>query len=267
MPEVHVVHPIDIPSHQIKRALLDACEKRQWKYTSSPTRRRAVRDSRDILIRTNVLNPQQATQLYAGLHRRHVGVIQLLKTYVPITPNPKGRSRDYLSLSQFVRYKAFYSAIDPRNFSARQAEVAMSAMENWISATDHCTGESDARCLPLYVFSADYTRYAMDTDSGRQQFNTIHGPQGSRVDKSGFRWTRARDMHGGQVLHVAGRPLIKGFHWDVGHATRTRGAKTVSNTVSIWKVLPRGHVNIYPDSFIRKGHDSFAIFRDKKGPR
>ena len=68
-------------------------------------------------------------------------------------------------------------------------------------------------------------------------------------------------------MHIAGRPLINGFHWDVMLGSRTRGSKKVSNTVEIWKIPPHGHINIYPDAHIRKGQKSTKItVAKRKGP-
>ena len=117
------------------------------------------------------------------------------------------------------------------------------------------------------MFSAHRSRYDLDATYGRQQFNRDHGPQESRSDKNGLDWKRAHDMHGREVLHIAGRPLINGFHSDVMPGLRTRGSKKVSTTVEIWKMPPHGHINIYPDAHIRKGHKSTKITVPKrKGP-
>lgn len=243
--------------NSIECDLQEACERRDWKYLRHKTVPVSMRDHRDRDVRTHVLNPEQATQLYVRLHRRFVGVMQLKKTHVPITPNPKGNLKDFLLLRQFTKYKSFFHTIGPSGLRAEQAEEVLSAMGNWIAAINDSAGESDPRCLPLHVFSAHRIRN-LDAPDDRQQFNKEHGRQQSRYDKNGFHWERAHDMHGREVLYVAGRPLIKGFHWDVG--LRTRGAKKVANTVAIWKVPSHGHVNIYPDAHIRKGHKSIKIY-------
>ena len=165
-----------------------------------------------------------------------------------LRPVPRRYLKDYISLYQFARYKSFFHTIDPSEFKAQQAEKMLSAMEHWITQINDFAGESDPRCLPLHVFHARRSCYDLDAADGRKQFNKDHPPQGSRTDKNGIDWKRAHDMHGREVLQIAGRCLIKGFHWDAMPGSRTSGSKTVSNTVAIWKVSADGHVNIYPDA-------------------
>ena len=250
------------PPNSIESDLLDACARRNWKYEPHKTVPQSVRDDRDRDVRTHVLKPEQATQLYQRLHRGFVGVMQLQKTHVPITPSPRRYLKDYISLYQFARYKSFFHTIDPSEFKAQQAEKMLSAMEHWITQINDFAGESDPRCLPLHVFHARRSCYDLDAADGRKQFNKDHPPQGSRTDKNGIDWKRAHDMHGREVLQIAGRCLIKGFHWDAMPGSRTSGSKTVSNTVAIWKVSADGHVNIYPDAKIRKGKNCTKIYGD-----
>ena len=214
-------------------------------------------------IRTLVLDTQLATKLYVRIHRRPIGVFQLDGVHVPISPNPSSVTKDYATLYEFVRYKAFYSDISPGSSYDQQAEALTAEMEQWISVANKCEGENDPRCLPFHVFRTKQIDYDLNIQSDRQRFNRQHGNQSSRNDDNGLLWDRpsGSGIHGGQAVQVAGRTLVAGFHWDVSAASRAKGTKMVSNTRAIWKIERNGYVNIYPDEHIRGGKRSFQIRR------
>lgn len=214
------------------------------------------------MVRAHLLHYHQATELYIRLHFRNIGIVQVDETHVPVTPNPRNSLRYFLPLQQFFRYKALHRRINIGVSADQEAERVAVDLEDWIAQSNKCEGENDPRCLPFHVFSANPKHYDLDAPSGRRRFNQDHGPQGSRRDIKGLQWdrTNARDMHGRQALRVAGRQLIRGFHWDVSIGSRATGPTEVSNTAEIWRVEEEGYVNIYPDAEFRSGRNSTRIY-------
>ena len=261
VPEIWLFQPEGVP-RTISRALKSLCTDRGWTFEQRNTLRRSLPDHRSRKVRAHLLHYQHATELYIRMHSRNIGVVQVDKTHVPVTPNPKTSLRYFLPLQQFVRYKALHRRIDLGAFADQEAERVAIGLEDWIAQSNKCEGEKDPRCLPFHVFLANLNRYDLDVPDGRRRFNEDHGSQGSRRDNNGLHWDRpsARDMHGRRSLHVAGCRLVQGFHWDVSISSRTTGATELSNTAEVWKVWGDGYVNIYPDAQIRAGRQCARIF-------
>ena len=236
------------------------CQRRGWRLEQYTTMSQSL-FHKGRNIRTPVLDSQQATKLYIRIHRRQVGIVYSDDTHVPVTPNPSSSIKDYVALHEFVRYKAFCRRIDPSCFNEQQAELMAAEMDRRVALDNKCEGENDPRCLPFHIFRQKKTDYDLDIQSDRQRFNKHHGSQSSRRDDNELLWDRPSGsrMHGGQALQVAGRSLVAGFHWDVSVAPKSKGTKMVSNTKAIWKIERNGHINIYPDEYIRGGKRSFQI--------
>ena len=188
----------------VKEAIRAICRKREWRFEQYSTIPRSLFD-RGRYISVHVLNSQQATKLYVRIHRKSVGIVQFDDAYVPVTPSPK--SKDYVSLDEFVKYKAFYGRIDPSCLHEQQADVLARGLEDWIALPNRCEGENDPRCLPLHVFRPRPNNYDLNSQSGRQRFNKDHGAQSSRRDDNELLWNRPHGsgMHGGQELQISGR--------------------------------------------------------------
>lgn len=230
------------------------CEARGWTLVHRNTVRKSVQyKGRDI--RAYVIHQQHATELYSEIHRGSVGVLQLSDTHVPITPNPK--KRDYVPLSTFVRYKAFFHPIREDRITEQTVDQIANSFQEWIDLMN-CTGEDDPRCLPFHVFCAKEDGYNLNIIGDRQRFESHHRMHNFRRDGNDLDWKRpvARQMHGRETLQVAGRELIRGFHWDVSNGA---GSQRIYTTSEIWQLGPRGYVNIYPDAYIR-GKQAKRIF-------
>ena len=249
-------------SRSISRALKSVCTDRGWKFEQRTAFRRSVPDHRNRDVRAHLLDPQQATELYNGMHLRNTGVIEVDRVFVPATACPRNRLRDYLPLRQFVRYKALHKRIGRGASGDLWAEQTADDFQDWIDRSDKCEGENDPRCLPFHVFSTIPEDYDLDAPEDRRRFNKGHGSQGSRSDSEGLQWDRpnAREMHGRQALHVAGRSLVRGFHWDVSIGSRASGPTEVSSTKEIWRIWGEGYVNVYPDAGFRSGKGSARIY-------
>ena len=191
---------------------------------------------------------------------KRIGVWQVGDAYVPIIPKPKNSPKHYVTLRQFIRYKAFHCRIDP-NKLIESLERSAVRFKSWIDTT-RCDGEGDPRCLPFHVFKTDLEEYDLDTPAGRRGFARRYGQQGNRTDGNGIRWERpvARQMHGQPVLQVAGRTLTRGFHWDVTSSRRKSKSWTLATTSEEWEIERNGHVNVYPNAQIRGSKASRRIF-------
>ena len=248
-PEVWLFYPRGYPS-RIRDAVAARCEEIGWHYES----RHSTRFESGIGRKFQIVSPDVATELYESIHRRRVGVWEVLGTSAPIIPNPKPNPRHYRRLSMFVRYKAFHAQLDPEKFDADWMQQEK-AFKMWMKAIN-CEGESDPRCLPFHVFANSVEEYDLNGDGGRKKFSNHHGSQGSRRDDESRIWERAKALHGSDVVTIAGRDLVKGFHWDVSAGNVFK----VATTSEIWQVRKNGYINVYPDARIRGTQSSKQLF-------
>ena len=231
-------------SDRVRKAIRAACAARKWSVQERPTR----------LVRTpfgntlQIIEPRDAVAVYQRLHRAHVAVVRLDAPRICVEP-PEDRaiSRELtLSLFRFTQYKAF-SVLIAANTAAPL--LWMPDFENWATNV-HCSNEHDPRCLPFPVFYADATYKELNTPEGRQRFEERHHSKGGRRDLNELRWElNPGAFHAHETLHVAGRPLPKGFHWDVQNDGR-RGR--ISSPLQVWIV--KSYVNVFPDGCIRGKH-------------
>lgn len=252
-PEVWLFYPRG-SGHYVRDAVRSKCRDRDWSCVERTTSRLRIPQGRPI----QRANTEDATSLYRSIHTRRIGVWQMGDADVPVIPRPKKSPNHYVTLRQFVRYKAFHCRIDPNKLDESLEESAIS-FKSWIDTTG-CDGEGDPRCLPLHVFEAESGEYNLDTHEGRRQFEVNHGRQSSRLDRKGLRWDRppARQMHGQPIIQVAGRELARGFHWDV--TSSRRNSWTVETTSEKWKIGRNGYANIYPNAHIRGAKSATRIY-------
>jgi len=197
--------------------------------------------------RVELLSPADAAGLYRELHRAPTLVLTFAAAMVRRDPSrdPPVR-RAAMTLQEFVAYKALFGLIRGHN----DLPSIFARFSSWMGGV-HCSGESDARVLPLHVFSAGPRRPDLHTSEGAAAFREQHGPASSRIDGDRVKWKRAdkNAFHGGSSLNVAGYSLPAGMHWDVsrrGHSIR------LTNSNQVWRLSGnRAYVNVYPDSHIR----------------
>ena len=244
-PEVWLFYPRgDQGNHRTIRAQIKArCSDSGWGYRELSTTRIVLSEGRFI----RKITPEDATNLYRSVHARRIGVWQVGDADVPVIPDPKNNPRHYVPLHRFIKYKAFHRDIDPKKLAHEWAEFAR-LFQSWIEKTA-CLGESDPRCLPFHVFKTDIDKYDLDKETGRKRFENDYKRRNSRLDDEDRLWNRPTfgQMHGREILQVAGRELMRGFHWDVN----SRGKCKISNTWEVWEVQPNGYVNVYPNAHIR----------------
>lgn len=232
-----------VQTSEIRAQLRRASRERQW--TLQERVSRIVQTTTAGRTRS-LLEARDADALYRRLHRSWVAVLSFEETFVSVDPrDPRPRiDRKILRLEELVRYKSFSWRTDPARWVL---EDFVEAFDEWRAGTN-CEGEHDPRCLPLHIFAT--TRADLASEVGRSAFSALHGPASGRIDRCGNRWrTPGRDVHGREVLAVAGHALRSGFHWDV---SPERGAAKLSGLTEIWAV--RDYVNIAPDGHFRGRH-------------
>ena len=248
--EAWILYP-DVRSGDTRHArntLRRACRQRGWDVQERSSSRAQINTEGRWAF---VLSSSDATHLYRQMHRAAVAVVSLGKTLVPIHPRIEDaiRTSSLQRLRTYSLYKAFYVDLSD---SATSLVAWMEGFEEWCSAV-WCEGEHDSRCLPLHVFQCDGS--GLESAQGRAAFDDRHGCGASRTDSQGRRWSlKPHDFHGQPQLHVAGKPLRCGFHWDVQPANRST---LITTTSEVWKVT--GYVNVYPDAAIRGGNSRYAV--------
>ena len=151
-----------------------------------------------------------------------------------------------IGLATFVRYKSLAARL-PRE----PAEVSnqLEAYEAWCELVE-CEGGRDPRCLPFHIFKSGNSD--LDTPERRRHFDDIHGTGARRQDDNELAWDlKPGGFHGRDILHVAGRELPPGFHWDVS----VDRARTITTPTEQWRVSK--YVNVAPDANVR-GRAPFA---------
>lgn len=243
---------------RLKRTLRGLCANQEiiWqKRQSMPTRSREGR-------LYNLLTPEDAWNLYKRIHRSLVGVCEFGQTYVQNDPSRKGNFFDGLTrLSEYVRYKALFLEISP----ADNVEACRNALDNFqnLVVNTECEGDNDPRCLPFHVFKkSDKWEFPLETNDGRRRFFQIHGSPAKRIDYRELIWTRGA-RHGSEKIHVAGKELSTGFHWDVSHPGKGGQSLRVYNSNQVWKLDKGGYVNVYPDAYLRKGNRAKRLWPSK----
>ena len=252
-PEVWLFYPKG-HGHSTRDAVRSKCREMGWSCVDRTTSKLRIPQGRPI----QRVNPEDATNLYRSIHTKRIGVWQVGDADVPVVPKPRNSPNHYVTLRQFVRYKAFHCRIDPSRFGESWEESAAN-FKSWIGAIG-CEGEGDPRCLPFHMFEAEPREYDLDTPDGRRQFENSHGRQNSRLAHNGLRWDRptAGQMHGQPILHIAGRTLMQGFHWDV--TSSRRNSWTVATASEAWKIERNGYVNIYPNAHVRKSKSATRVY-------
>ena len=190
-----------------------------------------------------LLEPSDAYQLYKALHRQPVVVFQLAKTRILIDPSAGPTERNVMSLRGFVRYKGFFALASAEEDWRDAIEPARA----WVGGC-FCTGENDARALPLHCFCPDDVWQGLDTD--QSDFEKKHGKGGSRVDAKARSWNKPNGLHGRELDTVAGYTLRQGFHWDVEAG---RNVSTIGNAKERWSIGKDGYINVYAGAGIRGG--------------
>ena len=256
--EIWLFRP-DASAHLYKSvadALRDVCEGENWEFQERRIHYERVPQGRPL---AKILN-EDATNLYKRLHRARVGVWQIGDARAPATPQPRHARKDYVSLADFVRHKAFHARLPRREF-AESWRAHLCEFQEWLSVTG-CENEADPRWLPFHIFDTRFDIGRLASAGGRSDFRAEHGPQSSRTDAKRRRWKRpSGPLHGREILNVAGRELARGFHWDVSARSSSFELATSSETRIIRK---GGYINVYPDGYMRGGNGARKVYSHRK---
>lgn len=201
------------------------------------------------------LRPRDAHELYGLLHRRRCLVLALTAAFVRADPSQTPpRRRRAITVEQFVAHKAAVKLVR----GAADAQSAIEAFERWPGA-DECVDEADPRILPMHSFSHLAVYPPLNTSAFRDAFKRTYGGAARRQDTESRTWARAdrAAFHGGEALTVALAGLQAGFHWDVTTTTRKKSRLLCANEV--WR-LGRGHINVYPDGYVRSRSDAKKVW-------
>ena len=192
----------------------------------------------------SVLNPQDTESLYRLIHSSRC--IVALTGDVRVRLNPRAdpiAERAVIPIEKFVRYKA--SAVLIR--SSQELQIGLTRADTAVNQLQS-NGTTDPRILPLHLFcpSADYSD--LNSNPGQAAFARSHGRASRRTDSENRHWSNG-PAHGNTTLVVGGKPLPRGFHWDVASTLET----SLMNGWEIWKIVRNGYANISPDASIRQG--------------
>jgi len=231
------------------------CERRGWAH-------RLVRAE----LRTNsagkliaLLDPELASNLYQRSHRTRLGVLATVDAHVRLNPTRHVLDEKWLCrLPRLVRYKAFYARV-----SSHDLRLTFSRFETWLDEQP-ITNERDPRLLPLQSFCPKTDCAGLDLAEARSGFDVRFGPPTKRVCEQGMDWTPDPSAHAGrEPQNVAGLTLTPGLHWDV---ERRRGSARLLTLVDVWE--PRhGHLNVYPNGFVRPGKGARRVDTDRANGR
>ncbi len=204
--------------------------------------------------RIQIIDPQDAVNLYQRLHRACTAVLSIQPPGAPgpvVCTRPDRRhalvARAVRSLRLFCAYKAFFRKLsDPLRPAGWVAQFI-----HWCGCVG-CAGDHDPRVLPLHVFMPTSLRCLRDLRDapGRVAFEAQHARgAGGRYDRAGLLWEHAHEQHAVQPndhLTVANTPLTPGMHWNVQAGGRRARIHT---PMAEWEFTK--HMNVYPDAKLR----------------
>lgn len=228
-------------------------EQHGWQIQPLPIVRAASDSGRTMWL----LGRRAASELYEELNRQPCVVLASKEVYVRSQPQPPLRDRHVLALARFCRYKALVQKV-------LFDEPTVEWVENFITwmESQGCEGYRDPRCLPLHMFSSSRTPDgSLAQVAGRTTFERQHRNRTGRRDDKGRQWQDSSNaLHGREQVVIARCDLPIGFHWDVQpHGT------VISGSDAAWRLT--GHLNIYPDGFVRKGAQAKLMWSSKDSLR
>ncbi|MGK3201055.1 hypothetical protein [Amycolatopsis sp. MEPSY49] len=236
---------------QGRRSVQTWAERQDWLIRTRRTVDTRVLEGENSGRLLEMVEPLDANDLYHLMHRHPTAVIQIGNPAIRLNPSAPVTMRNAKKLQMFVRYKAFWSPLG-RVDSSFNPEILLEEFSSWITSTD-CTGERDARCMPLHVVSPDRDWSNLHVAAGITEFEKIHGRATKRTDEDGRHWRTPNALHGREVATVAGMDLRAGFHWDV---VSTNGASSLHTSSEVWKFARDSYCNVYPDASIRRGQSA-----------
>ncbi len=214
--------------------------------------------------RINILEPVDANELYRDLTINKCYVLSRGSVFVLHDPRrDPPEKRDCMPLQRFVDHRAVYRTLQDGVDTAAELRTMIAA-----GVPSDCTSYNDPRVLPLHVFDRKADGERLNTEDGRSAFRNMYARGGCWQSAATGTWrpASAGGRHGlagptGDPLWIWDYELPMGYHWDTNAGQQRR---TVVATASVWRVEPRGYVNIYPDSYIRAGTKAKETWRARR---
>lgn len=236
------------------------CKRKGWQYQERPTRRVRTQGGGTLQI----IEARDAVAVYQRLHRSHVAMLAARDTrfcYEP--PEERAIRRDLtLPLMRYCQYKAFCAELNPTDQQAAH-QILMANFTTWIEGI-HCEGDSDPRCLPFLTFLPKDKGFShLSSSEGRSRFSVDHSDgKGAWLDQKSMSWERnPQAFHGREQLHVSGKLLSRGLHWDVQNDTGK--PLKIASPLAVWEVFK--YINVFPDGQIRGRHPFAQMVFPKTG--
>lgn len=234
------------------------CQARGWRFEYRPT---YVANTPHGRVR--MLDAAAANELYRRVHRAVVGVLTVEDASVTLDPRDPAAGRGRLTVSNLLRYKAFFlgrlaleRVADFRGNLSHGELLQFDAFGQWGGLADD-EGQDDPRYLPMHVFVPGEVWDRLDTQGGRQSFRREFRNE-PWIDRRRMTWTRTDVLHTRDVLAIAGRLLPAGFHWDT--SLERRGPVQLISHAEVWRVDRGGHLNVHPDAYFRQGRRSVRVW-------
>lgn len=235
-------------NEDLRLAVQRAAESRKWRTRTFRAYERLSTRPAENRRRMMMLGGWDAADIYNLAHRDAVAVLQVGGS-VRVLPHPRqDPSLDRtMALEDFVRHKAFFSAVSEH----LPFESALNRFEETLERVE-CEGERDPRCLPMHIFAPRHD-HALCALTDAVAVKKKYGPPTARADHRGRVWESPKGRHGGSPLWIRGKEIGAGFHWDVAGV---RNTSELTTTTEIWSMPPGSYLNVTPNAAVRKGQSS-----------
>ena len=191
-----------------------------------------------------LISAKDVAGLYRGAHRARSAVISFCGAKILLDIGEIPTNKGCMALEKFVEYKCSYELIT----RPEEVENVLAKTFSWLEVVN-CEGPHDPRCLPAAVFEKNRD-YRLESQRERKSFIDDHTPaknNNTLTDVRGRQW-QIGPNHTRDLLHVAGRTLPIGFHWDV---QASRKSSIIATGWETWNLPGGAYVNIHPDAYIR----------------
>lgn len=207
------------------------------------------------------VDPKLAKELSKSSHKRLVSIIQLGDARVRLNPLDEWSRRTSVTLKEYLGDAACVRTVSNKS----DVEDVIKECTFWFEHPegDAALDRNDPRCLPMSAFA--WRRLSLLESSEARQMFTIKykfiGGSLRWLDDDRKLWDGTGACHGRTPVHVCGRALPLGWHWDVRSEKKGGKRMLVCNGWEAWEVGRNGYINVGPDGTIREGKRCRLLFR------